>query len=152
MPSICRMPAALPAVFHAVPYVAARYPGSVAVAERPGVECGANCQYYAYAVLRHFGLDPPDLRSSELWTDTSVTVRVPVAQDLDLVLFNATDEPWGAHVGVHLEGRVLHLCAEVGRPAVWSYGEFSARVRYRTLIGAKRVLPRPDREVRGRPW
>lgn len=152
MRSMSRVPPALPDVFHAVPYVSARYPGSAAVAGRPGIEHGANCQYYAYAVLRHFGLHPPDLRSSELWTDTAATVRVVAAQDLDLVLFNATGEPWGAHVGVHIEDRVLHLCAEVGRPVVWSYGEFRARARYRTLIGVKRVLPRPDREVKGRPW
>jgi hypothetical protein len=66
---------------------------------------------------------------------------VPVAQPLDLVLFNATDDAYGAHVGVWVNGgRVLHLCAEVGRPAVWETKEFAARGRYRVLIGIKRVV------------
>jgi hypothetical protein len=134
---------ALPAAFWAVRYVAARYPGSRAVAERPGLMDGANCQLYAYGVLRHFGLDPPFLRSSELWADTEATVRVPAARPLDLILFNFVDDAWGAHVGVWAgDDRVLHLCAEIGRPAVWSIGDFATRSRYRTVIGVKRVVRR----------
>ncbi|GAA3782279.1 hypothetical protein [Streptomyces chiangmaiensis] len=34
---------------------------------------------------------------------------------------------------------MLHLCAEVGRPAVWEPAEFAARERYRVLVGVKRV-------------
>jgi hypothetical protein len=65
---------------------------------------------------------------------------VPAARPLDLMLFNATADPYGAHVGVRVgEGRVLHLCAEVGRPAVWESAEFAARERYRVLVGIKRV-------------
>jgi cell wall-associated NlpC family hydrolase len=111
------------------------------VADLPGLEGGANCQQFAYEVLRHFGLAPPDLRSSELWADTQATARVSVAQPLDLVLFNATDEAYGAHVGVWVnEGRVLHLCAEIGRPVVWEMTEFAKRQRYGVLIGVKRVV------------
>ncbi|MFD9795554.1 hydrolase [Streptomyces sp. NPDC059070] len=131
----------LPPALWAVPYVGSRFPGSSAVADFPGLEKGANCQLYAYEVLRHFGLTPPALRSSDLWADTRATSRVPVARPLDLVLFNATDDAYGAHVGVCVdEGRVLHLCAEVGRPAVWEMREFSARERYRVVIGIKRVI------------
>ncbi|MEU7410025.1 MULTISPECIES: hydrolase [Streptomyces] len=111
------------------------------MADLPGLERGANCQLFAYEVLRHFGLAVPALRSSELWADTQSTARVPVAQPLDLMLFNATDDAYGAHVGVMVgEGRVLHLCAEAGRPAVWGMTEFATRRRYRVLIGIKRVL------------
>lgn len=107
----------------------------------PNLEEGANCQLFAYEVLRHFGLAAPALRSSELWADTQTTARVLVAQPLDLVLFNATEDAYGAHVGVWVnEGRVLHLCAEIGRPAVWETTEFAARERYRVLIGNKRVV------------
>jgi len=131
----------LPADFWAVPYVGRRFPGSRAVAGLPGVAAGANCQLFAYEVLRHFGLVPPALRSSELWTDTRDTLRVPAAQPLDLLLFNATDDAYGAHVGVWVGGgTVLHLCAEMGRPAVWDLAEFAARERYRVLIGIKRVM------------
>jgi len=131
----------LPATFWNVPYVGARFPGSRAVTERPGLALGANCQLFAFEVLRHFDLAPPALRSSELWTDTRATVRVSVAQPLDLLLFNATDDAYGAHVGVRVdEGRVLHLCAEAGRPAVWEMADFATRERYRVLIGIKRVI------------
>ncbi|MEU0587981.1 hydrolase [Streptomyces sp. NPDC006132] len=131
----------LPAAFWTVPYVGSRFPGSSEVTDRPGLEEGANCQLFAYEVLRHFGLAPPALRSSDLWADTQATAHVSAAQPLDLLLFNATDDAYGAHVGVWVnEGRVLHLCAEVGRPAVWEMTEFAVRQRYRVLIGIKRVV------------
>ncbi|MFJ3308753.1 hydrolase [Streptomyces sp. NPDC086549] len=130
----------LPAVFWTVPYVGSRFPGSPAVTRRPGLSLGANCQLFAYEVLRHFGFAPPALRSSELWADTSATVHVSAAQPLDLLLFNSTDDAYGAHVGLWVnEGRVLHLCAEAGRPAVWEQAEFAARQRYQVLLGVKRV-------------
>ena len=130
----------LPAEFWTVPYVAARFPGSPAVLADPDLAKGANCQLFAYRVLAHFGLAAPPLRSSELWTDTTATTRVPVAEPLDLVLVNETDDPWGAHVGVWLDtDQVLHLGAEIGRPVVWPMSEFAARSRYRTVIGFKRV-------------
>lgn len=132
--------ARLPGWLWSVPYVGARFPGSPAVAERPDLAEGANCQLFAYAVLRHFGLEPPALRSSDLWADTAATTRVTRARPLDLLLFNATDDAYGAHVGVWTApDRVLHLCAEAGRPAVWPLAAFAARPRYRTLIGVKRV-------------
>ena len=138
----------LPAGFWAVSYVGSRFPGSRAVNARPGLAMGANCQLFAYEVLRYFDLAPPALRSSELWTDTQTTVRVSVAQPLDLLLFNATNDAYGAHVGVCVDnGRVLHLCAEAGRPAVWEMTEFATRERYRVLIGIKRVIAEQSREA-----
>ncbi|MGW3100422.1 hydrolase [Streptomyces sp. NPDC001100] len=134
----------LPATFWTVPYVGSRFPGAHAVTDRPDLALGANCQLFAFEVLRHFDLAPPALRSSELWADTRATVRVPVARPLDLLLFNASDDAYGAHVGVCVdEGRVLHLCAEAGRPAVWERADFAARERYRVLVGIKRVIAGP---------
>ncbi|MFJ9380223.1 hydrolase [Streptomyces sp. NPDC101455] len=131
----------LPASVWTVPYVGSRFPGSRAVAERPGLVLGANCQLFAYEVLRHFDLEPPVLRSRELWADTRATLRVSLARPLDLLLFNATDDAYGAHIGVWVdEEQVLHLCAETGRPAVWETAEFTARERYRVLVGIKRVV------------
>lgn len=107
---------------------------------------GANCQRYAYAVLRHFGLLVPPLRSAELWADDRATRRAGRPRPLDLVLFDggpAAGRPpgYGAHVGVHLgPDQVLHLCREAGRPVVWRYADFAARPRYRRFLGAKRVL------------
>ncbi|MBF9068624.1 hydrolase [Streptacidiphilus sp. NEAU-YB345] len=133
-----------------VPYVGSCYPGSPAVADRPELAEGANCQLYAYAVLAHFGLRVPPLRSSDLWSDDTATTVVATARPLDLLLFGPTADPYGAHVGVCLApDRVLHLCREIGRPAVWSLADFRARERYRVLIGVKRVAePGGRRETR----
>ncbi|GAA4385740.1 hypothetical protein GCM10023088_55670 [Actinomadura verrucosospora] len=133
----------LPDGLWATPYVGARFPGSPLVTDRPGLADGANCQLFAYEVLRMFGLDPPDLRSSDLWDDVESTERVTTARPLDLVLFNATRNAWGAHVGVVAgDDQILHLCAEAGHPTVWSWQEFEARDRYRTVVGMKRVVRR----------
>nr|WP_236653414.1 hydrolase [Streptacidiphilus melanogenes] len=123
-----------------MPYAGARHPGSPAVAARPGLAEGANCQLYAYAVLAHFGLRMPPLRSAELWADRAATRIVPTPGPLDLLLFAPTDNPYGAHVGLWLgPDQVLHLSREVGHPAVWPLAAFRARMRYRVLIGVKRV-------------
>ncbi|MYS79471.1 cell wall hydrolase [Streptomyces sp. SID5474] len=131
----------LPPRFRAVPYVYARHPQAVAAGD---LTAGANCQLYAYAFLAHHGLHVPPLRSSELWADDTATVRVTEPAPLDLLLFDAGPRPdrdpgYAAHVGVHLgPDRVLHLCREVGRPAVWSYAEFAAHPGYSRLFGVKR--------------
>ncbi|WP_326725326.1 hydrolase [Streptomyces sp. NBC_00243] len=142
-PSEGELLARLPEWVWGTPYVGRRFPGSRAVTEKPGLAGGANCQLFAYEVLRHWAIDVPAWRSSDLWDDTELTERVAHARPLDLALFNATDDAWGAHVGVVVEeGRVLHLSAEAGRPAVWGMADFATRDRYRTLIGFKRVLRR----------
>ncbi|MEV5982185.1 hydrolase [Streptomyces sp. NPDC052114] len=138
--------ARLPDRFWNVRYAGSRFPGAGAVADRPGLAAGANCQLYAYEVLRHFGLAPVSLRSSDLWDDTESTVRVPAPEPLDLLLFHASDDAYGAHVGVWVgDDAVLHLCAEVGRPVVWGLSDFTARERYRVLVGIKRVTRRAGR-------
>ncbi|MFF8785943.1 cell wall hydrolase [Streptomyces sp. NPDC015125] len=117
----------------------------------PDLAGGANCQRYAYAVLRHFGLLIPPLRSAELWADDRATRRADPPQPLDLVLFDsgpAVGRPtgYGAHVGVHLgPDQVLHLCREVGEPVVWRYADFAARPRYGRFLGAKRAVSPTER-------
>ena len=133
----------LPDSFWEVRYVGARYPGSPAVLARPGLADGANCQLFANEVLRHFGYDPPDLRSSQLWGDTESTQLVTVPRPLDLVLVNRTKDAWGAHIGVWAgDDQVLHLCADLGKPALWTLRMFAARPSYRELVGYKRVTAR----------
>ena len=105
-----------------------------------GLSAGSNCQRYAYAVLRHFGLAVPDYRSSELWADEELLTTVSDPEPLDLVLFAAGPDPWGAHVGVYIGGgAVLHLCKEVGVRVVWDFSDFAERERYGSLIGFKRA-------------
>jgi hypothetical protein len=55
-----------------------------------GIETGANCQNFAYELLRYFGRHVPFLRSSNLWDDTEHTIVVDKYQPLDLLLFNRT--------------------------------------------------------------
>ncbi|WP_309505775.1 hydrolase [Streptomyces pyxinae] len=138
------LPGWLPAALRSVRYDGARHPGSPAVAARPGAEYGANCQLYAAAVLARHGLGLPALRSAELWADTGATHRVPAASPLDVLFFGPTEDAWGAHLGIWVgDDRILHLCKEVGHPAVWTPADFARRERYRVLIGVKRVLPAP---------
>ena len=129
----------LPTQYWDVPYAAARRPGSV---PRGEVHRGANCQLWAYEVLAWFGVTMPDLRSDELWRDTTSTQHVREPEALDLVLYNTDCDPYGAHVGLWTGDAVAHLCQEVGRPRVWPQSDFDARPRYATRIGFKRPLLR----------
>jgi cell wall-associated NlpC family hydrolase len=102
---------------------------------------GSNCQRFAYGVLALFGLQCPLMRSSNLWEDQESTIVVGEPEPLDLVLFNRSEEPYGAHVGVYMDhDKILHLCQEVGTPAMWSFQEFATRPRYSKIVGFKRVL------------
>jgi cell wall-associated NlpC family hydrolase len=143
-----RSPSVLPARFRAVPYVYSRHPQAVVAGD---LSAGANCQLYAYAYLAHHGRYVPPLRSGELWADRAATVTVAEPAPLDLLLFDGgprpgRDEGYAAHVAIHLgPDRVLHLCREVGTPAIWSYADFAARPRYARLLGVKRCRPRAGR-------
>jgi hypothetical protein len=128
----------LPTWFWDVPFVAARVPGSV---PRTALREGGNSQLFAYEVLAHFGFRIPDVRSAELWRDTEATSVVLTPRPLDLVLFHDRAQAWGAHVGVVVsETEVLHLCEEVGTPAIWTWADFASRSHYARLIGYKRPI------------
>ena len=104
---------------------------------------GSNCQRFAYGVLALFGLACPPLRSSDLWDDRAATAVVRDPEPLDLMLYNKTADPFGAHVAVWMApGEILHLCHEIGVPVIWPPAMFAARPRYATLIGLKRVTAR----------
>jgi hypothetical protein len=129
---------ALPERFLDVRYVGERVPG---VGDPENLALGANCQLFAYALLRHYGRCVPDFRSSELWEDGTCTVRVTAFAPLDLMLYHDRRQAFGAHVGVFVgDGRVIHLSKEIGRPAVWRHDEFAAHHRYACFVGAKRVV------------
>jgi cell wall-associated NlpC family hydrolase len=123
----------VPRRFLDVPYDGARFP----VAD---IANGANCQAFAYALLRHFGRRISDFRSSELWEDAVETERVTDLLPLDLLLFNPTSSSYAAHVGVFLgDGSVIHLSKRVGKSAIWSLERFAREPGYEVFIGAKRV-------------
>jgi len=128
-----------PAWVWTVRYHGAGYPGAASPSPAAG---GANCQRYAYEVLGLFGHRVPQHRSSELWADQNDydTIADGEFQPLDLLLFNPTIDPFGAHVGVYMgPDQILHLSREVGVPAVWTIAQFTDRDRYRVLLGAKRI-------------
>lgn len=128
----------LPPWIWEVPYLGSAYPGAV---PRAAIRSGANCQLFAYEVLALHDRHVPDWWSSDLWEDEQHTTVVTQAAPLDLVLFNEAQVSHSAHLGVVVDDdRVLHLCAEVGHPAVWRKSDFAARPRYATVIGYKRVL------------
>lgn len=97
------------------PYVGEAHP----LGTRLGpIGSGANCQRYAYELVAMFGRAVPAVRSSELWAlDLQHPAREEV-RPLDLALFNDTEQAWGAHVAVVTATGLLHLCSEVGRPAL----------------------------------
>lgn len=126
-----------PAWVFDVPYDGGQYPGREDACPLPD---GANCQRYAYAVLATQGLSVPPYFSSDLWDDPGMQhVTWADRRPLDLVLFSPSDDPCGAHMGVVLGDAVLHLCHEVGVPAVWTLDDFAARQRYAHLLGPVRV-------------
>jgi len=131
-------PSTLPTALWEMRYDGSRVPGMEPV---PEPLLRANCQLFAYALLRHFGRPLLTLRSSELWDDTTCTeVVTPPFEALDLLLFNGTPEAWGAHVAVSLGGdQAIHLSKRVGHPVVWSLERFAEEADYRVLVGAKRL-------------
>ena len=126
----------LPDHFWNVFYDGRRFPGA---SGNDGLASGANCQTFAYAVLRYFGRSIPDFRSEELWHDRTHTFVVTAWEPLDLILLNRSHEAFGAHVGVFIGDQILHLCKSAGRPALWDLSQFAERREYGVLIGAKRT-------------
>jgi hypothetical protein len=140
MPDLSRSSIAIPAHLADVRYSASHFPGAVGVV---GVEGGANCQQYAYAVLRHHGFTLPDLRSRELWQDRDYTAVTDRMEPFDLVLVHDNPDSWGAHVGLCVGADlVLHLSRKIGVPAIETLAELQQRDAYRYLIGCKRPLRR----------
>jgi hypothetical protein len=121
-----------------VPYIHSA--GPMAVSPASWLE-GSNCQRFAYAVIALFDLKCPPLQSSNLWEEDELTTVVNEPEPLDLVLFNSSDEPFGAHIGLYMASdEIFHLSREVGKPAVWSFEEFAMRWRYSKIVGIKRVI------------
>ena len=89
----------------------------------PSISESPNCQNFAYALLKHFGYEISPFRSSNLWEDTEETVIVTgELRALDLLLFNRTSSPWGAHVALYLGGgKAIHLSKKESTAAIWPF-------------------------------
>ncbi|UWU23575.1 hypothetical protein N2601_25300 (plasmid) [Rhizobium sp. CB3060] len=137
---LSRSPIAIPESFWHVAYNADHYPGAPGMM---GVDGGANCQQYAYSILRHFGFSIPDFRSSDLWADQTFTRVSPVMVPLGLILVHSKPTSFGAHVGLCLGGGlILHLSRSIGVPAIETLEELRNRHEYRYLIGIKVLFDR----------
>ena len=103
------------------------------------LETGANCQVFAYALLKYNGKKVPDLRSMELWEDKEFSTVADHFLPLDILFFKKDKQPWGAHLGVYLDNnRVIHLSRKVGKPVIWNLSDFPKIPAYQVLIGGKR--------------
>jgi cell wall-associated NlpC family hydrolase len=102
---------------------------------------GANCQVFTYSFLQHFGINiKPTFRSKELWEDEEYTRQVTTPQTFDIVFFNKTKDPYGAHIGVYLsDNKIIHLSKIVGFPTIWDLKEFKNHQQYSIYLGAKRI-------------
>ncbi len=128
----------IPEVFYTVEYKSARIPG---IENQSDLSLGANCQVFAYALLQANGVYVPNDRSSELWSDTSYSKVVSDFEPLDLMLYSASGESYGAHVGVYIgEGKVLHLSLQNGKPQVLPHTQMLENEKYCCFVGAKRIL------------
>jgi len=107
----------------------------------PSISESPNCQNFAYALLKHFGYEISPFRSSNLWEDAEETVIVTgELRALDLLLFNRTSSPWGAHVALYLGGgKAIHLSKKESTAAIWPFAQFQMLAEYRIFIGAKRL-------------
>jgi len=126
----------VPTEFMRVSYDYDRHPQSAEF----DLSLGANCQLWAYALLRYFGIIVPPFRSSQLWEDTEQSEVANEMKPLDLLLFNELEDSWGAHVAVYLgDGAVAHLSQENRLPEVCPLEAMLQIPKYRVFIGAKRM-------------
>ncbi|MBI2315125.1 C40 family peptidase [Candidatus Daviesbacteria bacterium] len=133
------MKIAIPIHFFYIKYNAKQFPGNT---NRKGLKFGANCQYFVFELLKHFGVKvKKTFRSSELWEDVVETKKVKRLALFDIVFFNSTEKAYGAHLGVYLEkNKVIHLSRKVGYPTIWDIKEFFKYKEYKYYLGAKRVI------------
>jgi len=127
----------IPDRFKNVRYVSSRIPGCK---DDSDLTLGANCQIFAYNLLRDFGLNPPNYRSSELWDDSEFSEVVTEFKPLDIMMYNDSTDSYGAHVGVYAgNGIVYHLSLSNGVPKFGRHLDLLQQSKYRFFIGAKRV-------------
>ena len=128
----------IPDNFLTTQYVGARIPG---IENQADLSLGANCQVFAYELLRVNGVSIPNFRSSDLWEDKLFTLKVTEFQALDIMLYNTDNNAFGAHVGVYIgEGKIIHLSYQNQKPEIIEHRLMGDNEKYRVFIGAKRVL------------
>lgn len=128
----------IPQYFFAVNYQVERIPG---VNNQSDLSLGANCQVFAYELLRVNGLAVANDRSSELWGDECYSKRVTEFEPLDLMLYSPNGEAFGAHVGVYIgDGNIIHLSLQNGQSEIIPHLRMLDNIKYSSFVGAKRIL------------
>ena len=124
--------------FFSVAYKSDRIPG---LPDQSDLSLGANCQVFAYELLKCNGLEAGTHRSSELWADETYSEKVSAFKPLDLMLYSENGDSYGAHIGVYLgDGNVIHLSFNNGTAEIIAHTELLKSPKYRYFIGAKRIL------------
>ncbi len=110
--------------------------------EQDIISNGANCQVFAYHLLRHNNRIVPDFRSSELWDDDKFSIRITEDyQPLDVLFFHRKQEAYGAHIGVFIgNNQVIHNAKKIGLPIIWELNTFFEYPDYQFLLGGKRFF------------
>lgn len=128
----------IPQIFYEVTYQSKRIPG---VPNQEDLSLGANCQVFAYELLHVNGVKVPNVRSSELWADTQFSFVPDRFKALDLMLYNATPQAYGAHVAVYIgAGNVMHLSLKNYKAQIIAHSEMLTQAEYAIFIGAKRII------------
>ncbi|MCP4442701.1 MAG: cell wall hydrolase [Aureispira sp.] len=106
------------------------------------IKTGANCQVFAYYLLRYHNRVVPDLRSSELWDDTTFSEQVPEDYEpLDILFFHKKKDAYGAHLAVFIgDNKAVHNSKKIGKPVIWNLETFSEKPEYKFLLGGKRFF------------
>jgi hypothetical protein len=101
---------------------------------------GANCQVFAYYLLRSNQLIVPEYRSSELWADMKFSKVITDNFELfDILFFHRVDEAYGAHIAIYLgNNQAIHLSKKIGKPVIWNINTFLEDPKYKFLLGGKR--------------
>lgn len=108
--------------------------------EKNIINTGANCQVYAYELLRFNNKNIPDYRSRELWEDTIYSNIVSWEyQPLDILFFNKELNPYGAHLGIYIwDNKVLHNSKDIWKSSIFELNNFKEIGKYKICIWAKR--------------
>lgn len=102
---------------------------------------GANCQVYAYEILRLNWKNVPDLRSSEMWVDNKFSFEVHNYEELDLIFFNNSSESYWAHVWLYIwDNKVLHNTNKTGWVEIWNLEQFKNYEDYQFILWWKRFI------------
>ena len=101
----------------------------------------ANCQVYAYEILRYNWKHVPDLRSSEMWEDINYSKKVNKYTPLDLLFFNKNAESWWAHVWLYIwNNKVIHNTNKTWWVEIWDLELFKEYDEYKVLLWWKRFI------------